>query len=99
MTPAQQALIAVRGETAGIILGAIFLFIGLAALVLAAMRRRRSVGLLVWFGAFSGLYGLRMLAQAPPGYALLPISWWNARPFVIRPRMIHLFLEPFPLSG
>src|SRR5581483_7523927 len=83
MPPAQQALIALRGETAGIILGAIFFFIGVAALVLAAIRRRRSVGLLVWFGAFSGLYGLRMLAQAPRGFALLPVSWGGARPFVI----------------
>lgn len=83
MTPVQQALIAARGETAGIILGAVFLFIGVAALVLAAIRRRYSIGLLVWFGAFSGLYGVRMLAQVPAGFALLPASWWNARPFVV----------------
>ncbi len=83
MTPAQQALLAFRGQTFAVILGTVFLFVGLAALALAIVRRRHHVGLLIWFGVFSGLYGLRLLAETGLGFALLPISWWDARPFVI----------------
>jgi phosphoserine phosphatase RsbU/P len=83
MNPDLQTLLALRGQTVEIILGSIFLFVGIGALILAALRRRRQVGLLVWFGVFSALYGLRMLAQAPVAFALLPQSAWTSRPYVI----------------
>lgn len=83
MTPADQALLAFRGQTLAVILGAIFLFVGAAALVLAVIRSRRRIGLLVWFGFFSGLYGIRLLAETDLGFALLPPSSWGARPFLI----------------
>jgi len=83
MNPDQQAFLALRGQTAGIMLGSIFLFVGIAALILAALRRREQIGLLVWFGSFSGLYGLRMLAQSRAAFSILPQSAWDSRPYVI----------------
>lgn len=83
MTPDAQVLSLLRNQVAGIVLGSIFLFIGLGALALAVLRRRQQVRLLVWFGLFSGLYGLRMLAQAPAAFALLPQPLWTYRGYVI----------------
>ena len=78
-----QVLGILRGQVASIILGSIFLFVGVGALCLALLRRRDQSRLAVWFGAFCGLYGLRMLAQAPAGFAQLPPQVWPTRPYVI----------------
>lgn len=83
MSPEAQLIATMRGQVGGIALGSIFLFIGLAAIFLAALRHRGEAALMLWFGVFSGLYGLRMLAQAPAAFALLPSSTWNSRPYVI----------------
>lgn len=82
MNPADPNLAFLRGQVAGIILGTIFLFIGIASCVVAAVRRRGQVQILVWFGLFSGLYGARMLAQSPLALAVLPQSTWSSRPYV-----------------
>jgi sigma-B regulation protein RsbU (phosphoserine phosphatase) len=78
-----QVIAALRPQVAGIVLGTIFLFVGIAAIGMAALRRRAGVPLLLWFGVFSGLYGARMLAQAPAAFALLPSVLWPTRPYVI----------------
>lgn len=83
MTPDAEVLSLLRNQTAGIVLGSLFVFIGLAALAIAVLRRKRQIGLLVWFGLFSGLYGLRMLAQAPAAFALLPQRVWPFRGYVV----------------
>ena len=72
-----------RGQIGGIVLGSIFLFIGLAAMAMAALRRRYQVGLVLWFGLFSLLYGARMLAQSRAAFSVLPQSLWPTRPYVI----------------
>lgn len=44
-------------------LGSILVFIGLCSLVMALIRRRGEIRILVWFGLFSGIYGARMLMR------------------------------------
>jgi sigma-B regulation protein RsbU (phosphoserine phosphatase) len=79
----EQVLAILRDQVGAIILGTIFLFIGLAACGMAALRRRGGVRILVWFGIFSAMYGARILAQAPAGFGILPRSVWASRPYVI----------------
>ncbi len=83
MTPEEQVLGLLRNQIAGIVLGSLFLFIGAGALAVALARNRQQVRLAMWFGVFSGLYGLRMLAQAPAAFALMPQSFWPYRGYVI----------------
>ena len=42
-----------RGQVGGIMLGTVFLFIGLGACAIAAIRGGGRVRILVWFGIFS----------------------------------------------
>jgi hypothetical protein len=46
-----------RSQVADIIVGSIFLFIGLAACFIAAIRRRSGVRIFVWLGIWSAVYG------------------------------------------
>jgi sigma-B regulation protein RsbU (phosphoserine phosphatase) len=81
------------GQVSGIMLGTVFLFIGLAACAIAMIRGGGRVRILVWFGIFSAMYGARMLAQAPAAFSLLPRSTWASRPYVIA---IITYLIPIP---
>ena len=78
-----QVLTMVRGQVSGIILGTVFLFIGLAACGIAVVRGGSRIRLLVWFGIFSAMYGARILAQMPAAFSLLPRSAWASRLDVI----------------
>jgi hypothetical protein len=61
-----------RSQLVAIMSGAVFLFIGLAACTLAAVRRRSGARLFVWLGIWSGMYGARLLVESPPMTAALP---------------------------
>ena len=61
-----------RGQLAEIISGSIFLFMGLAACYIAAIRRRSGVRLVVWLGIWSAMYGIGLLARSPAVVAALP---------------------------
>jgi sigma-B regulation protein RsbU (phosphoserine phosphatase) len=78
-----QVLMMLRDQVSGIILGAVFLFIGLAACAIAVIRGGRRVRILVWFGIFSAMYGARILAQTPAAFSVLPRSAWASRPYVV----------------
>jgi sigma-B regulation protein RsbU (phosphoserine phosphatase) len=78
-----QVLMMVRGQVSGIMLGTVFLFIGLAACAIAVIRGGRSVRILVWFGIFSAMYGARILAMTPAAFSVLPRSAWASRHYVI----------------
>jgi phosphoserine phosphatase RsbU/P len=52
--------------------GAVFVFVGLAASAIAAMRRRRGVRVLVWLGIWSSIYGGRPLLYSLEALELLP---------------------------
>ena len=67
-----QVLAMLRGQLAEIILGTFFLFIGLAACSIAAIRRRRGVRVLVWFGMWSAMYGTAELTEPPAVVAASP---------------------------
>lgn len=82
-----------REQVIEIVLGTMFLFIGLTACCAAAIRGRRGLAILVWFGIFSGMYGIRLLAQAPAVFSLLPQAALPARPYVI-PVITYLIMVP-----
>lgn len=88
-----QVLAALRPQVGAIILGTVFLFLGLAACAIAAVRRRGGVLILVWFGVFSAIYGVRILVEVPAAFSLLPRSAWAARPSVIA-ILTYLILIP-----
>lgn len=88
-----QSLLLLRGQVGGIILGTIFLFVGLAACGIGALRGGGRVRVLLWFGIFSAVYGARMLAQEPVAFGLLPQAVWGSRPYVIA-ILTYLILIP-----
>lgn len=61
-----------RGQLADIMFGAVFLFIGLAACSMAAIRRRSRVRLVIWLGIWSAMYGTGLLGRSPDVVAALP---------------------------
>jgi sigma-B regulation protein RsbU (phosphoserine phosphatase) len=72
MNPDGQVVALLRGQIADIILGTVFLFFGLIACAIAAIRRRSGVRLILWLGVWSAMDGLRQLAQLPAVDAVLP---------------------------
>jgi sigma-B regulation protein RsbU (phosphoserine phosphatase) len=61
-----------RGQVAEIIVGSVFLFIGLAACCIAAIRRRSGVRIFIWLGIWSAMYGAEHLSQSPAVVAVSP---------------------------
>jgi len=78
-----QVLMMLRGQVSGIMLGTVFLFIGLAACAIAMIRGGGRVRILIWFGIFSAMYGARILAMTPAAFSVLPRSAWASRHYVI----------------
>lgn len=78
-----RLLALLRDQVGGILLGAVFVALGLAACGIAAMRGRGGVRILVWFGIFDLLYGVRLFADSPAAFSLLPQSTWHARSNVV----------------
>jgi phosphoserine phosphatase RsbU/P len=73
---------AALGELADIIAGTFFLFIGLMAFSIAAIRRRSGVRILVWLGVWSAIVGVWLLIQSPSVMAALPHSLERVRSIV-----------------
>jgi sigma-B regulation protein RsbU (phosphoserine phosphatase) len=73
----------VRAHVVDTLFGTIFLFIGLCACTIAAIRRHSQDRLLVWCGLFIGLYGARILANVTTALDLAPGSPWPTRIDVI----------------
>ena len=83
MTAAADAgLEMLRGQVTDIVLGTIFLSIAATACAIAAIRWHKGVRLLVWWGIFSGMFGLQTLLQTPAIRATLPRALQLAAPFV-----------------
>ncbi|HYW39532.1 MAG TPA: SpoIIE family protein phosphatase, partial [Terriglobales bacterium] len=82
MSTADAGLEMLRGQVVDIVFGTIFLSIGATACAIAAMRWRRGVRILVWWGIFSGLFGLQTLVQTPALLAVLPHALKSAAPYV-----------------
>jgi len=81
-------------EFVAIILGTIFLFIGVAACCLAAVRGGDTRRILSWFGILSGMYGVRLFAEVPAVFSLLvrPLSPYG-------PQVVWIIIYLLPISG
>jgi hypothetical protein len=79
---ADAGLEMLRGQVTDIVLGTIFLSIGATACAVAAIRWRRGVRILVWWGIFSGLFGLQTLVQTPAILAVLPHALKSVAPYL-----------------
>ena len=82
MNAADPALAMLRGDVIDIVLGTAFLTIGATACAIAAIRWRRGVRILVWWGIFTGMYGLQKLGQTPTILTVLPHPLKSAAPYV-----------------
>ena len=82
MSTADAALETLRGEVVDIVLGTIFLSIGATACAIAAIRWRRGVRILVWWGIWSAMYGLQTLGHTPTVLTVLPHSLKSFTPYV-----------------
>jgi sigma-B regulation protein RsbU (phosphoserine phosphatase) len=87
----EKSLLLLRGELGYIILGTIFVFFGLSACAIAAIRRRTEVRVLIWLGIWSGMYGTGLLARTPAVVAALPPSLRLGVPHVVN-AMTYLLL-------
>ncbi len=81
MSTADAVLEMLRAQVTDIVMGTIFLSIGATACAIAAIRWRSGVRILVWWGIFSGMYGLQTLDQAPAVLAVLPHALRSAAPY------------------
>ena len=90
---ADVALEALRGDVINVVLGTVFLTVGATACAVAAIRWRRGVGILVWWGIFSGIFGLQILGQTPTILTVLPHSLRSAAPYVNTAVMYLLFIS------
>ncbi|HVO61673.1 MAG TPA: PP2C family protein-serine/threonine phosphatase, partial [Terriglobales bacterium] len=71
-----------RGDVINIVLGTVFLTVGATACAIAAIRWHRGVRILVWWGIFSGMFGLQKLGQTPMILTVLPHALKTAVPYV-----------------
>ncbi len=72
-----------RGQVGVIVLGTIFLLIGIAACCIAAIRGRDVGRILPWFGVFSAMYGVRLFAEVPAAFSLLVGPFWPYAPQLV----------------
>ena len=79
----QQVLTMLSTQVGTIMLGTVFLFVGLAACGVSAIRGRREDLILIWFGLLNLLWGIRMLAYSPAAFSALPHSLGASRQSVI----------------
>ena len=68
------ALATLRGDLFDIATGTVFLSVGATACAIAGIRWRQGARILLWWGIFSGVYGLQILGQATTLLAVLPQS-------------------------
>jgi phosphoserine phosphatase RsbU/P len=79
----QQVLTLLSDQVGAIMLGTIFLFVGLAACGVSLIRGRREDRILIWFGLLNLMWGIRILAYSPAVFSVLPQSLSASRLGVI----------------
>jgi sigma-B regulation protein RsbU (phosphoserine phosphatase) len=82
MNATDAALATLRGDVIDIVLGTAFLTVGVTACAIATIRWRRGVGILVWWGIFSAMYGLQTLGQTTIMLTVLPHSLMFVAPYL-----------------
>ncbi len=83
MTAETEVASILRGELTNIIVGTLFLVIGMIAFGVAAIRRRGGVRILCWLGMWSAMYGASMLIHSAAIVASIPQSLGAARIWLI----------------
>src|SRR5271168_2064395 len=78
-----QVLTMLRDQVGPIMLGTVFLFVGLIACAISTIRGRKEKRILLWFGLLNIMWGARILAYAPAAFSMLPRSLWTSRLDVI----------------
>jgi phosphoserine phosphatase RsbU/P len=79
MTSEMQVASLLREEVPNLIASSFFLFTGVMALLIAAVRHSRGVRILIWIGLWSAAYGGRDLAGLPVLISMLPPAFEPAR--------------------
>jgi sigma-B regulation protein RsbU (phosphoserine phosphatase) len=79
----EQVLTMLRDQVGPIMLGTVFLFVGLIACAISTIRGRKENRILLWFGLLNIMWGARILAYAPAAFSMLPRSVWASRLDVI----------------
>jgi len=79
MNPQDPTLALLREHILDILLGTIFAFVGFCACAVSAIRRRSEFRVLLWFGLFIGMYGVRLLAHVTGTLGLAYGSPWPNR--------------------
>jgi sigma-B regulation protein RsbU (phosphoserine phosphatase) len=88
-----QTLEGLRAQIPEIMLGSIFVFVGAVALAISAVRHRKTMRAVVWFGLLSFCYGLRLLMEARTFVGLLP-PWVMAGRAILIVVLTHAILVP-----
>jgi phosphoserine phosphatase RsbU/P len=86
---------ATAADLAGAMLGTLFLTLGVAAAVAATLRAARRDRALLWFGAFTALYGLRLIVRSHSIHDTLPTSAATWR--TLEDLMTYVILVPAAL--
>ncbi len=71
-----QPLVITGDQLLGVIAGTAFVFAGLSACCIAAMRRRSGIRVVLWLGVWSVLYGIQPLADSLIAAARMP-RWFQ----------------------
>jgi len=87
VSPDDPLLVSLRAHLTELFWGPVFSFVGLCACIVATIRRRSEFRVLLWFGVFIGMYGVRILADAATTFGLAPQSLW--------PNRIGIFIDYF----
>jgi phosphoserine phosphatase RsbU/P len=77
-----QLLGMLRAQLADILFGTVFLFIGLAACFVGAIRPRSGIRLIVLLGIWSAMYGTGLLCRSPAILTALPHALRSSVPYV-----------------
>jgi sigma-B regulation protein RsbU (phosphoserine phosphatase) len=77
-----QLLAMLRIQLADIMFGSVFLFIGLAACSIAAIRPRSGMRLVMWLGIWSAMYGTGLLSRSSAVVAALPLVLQTSVPYL-----------------
>ena len=100
MTPESQALAVLRGELTDILSGSFFVFFGLVSFLIALVRRRGGVRLLVWIGIWSFVFGSHSLVQsaaiqsvAPPWFRPAMTLWAVCASYLTLVAAVLAYLE------
>jgi len=91
ISAADAALATLRAQVTDIVIGTVFLSIGAAACAIAAIRWRRGVRILAWWGIWSAMYGVQTLVQTPTIVETLPHALKSATPY-LRTAVMYLLL-------